>query len=75
MIEINYRKPLNPEREDYIKSCVCECGGKITYREDNGEKSICLTAEFNAWENAIRVAGKLRDSGMYVEGPMDYGVD
>lgn len=73
MIEIYYRKPDDPKRELKIMSCVSDCDGKVTYREDDSVESICLTAEFASWEMAQAACVKLRESGEHVEGPTEYG--
>lgn len=75
MIEVHYQKPESREYEQVISVCASEYDGAITYRENNNEKSICLTIEFPSWKNALDASSKLREAGEYVEGPMDYGGD
>jgi hypothetical protein len=75
MIEVHYRKPVNSTREKAIISWVSRYSGELTFREDDAANSICLTLEFPNWELALEAASKLREAGMHVEGPMDYGDD
>lgn len=73
MIEIFYRKPVDATHEQKIISIVTNHEGSVTYKEDDTQESICLTAEFDSWENAIAATATLRKIGEYVEGPADYG--
>jgi hypothetical protein len=75
MIEVQYRKPADPDRERAIWACVSNYDGEVMYREDDSTESICLTVEFPSWETAQDASSKLRESGEHVEGPMDYGID
>jgi hypothetical protein len=75
MIEIYYRKPASPRREQAIGACVSEFDGKVTYRENDSDNSICVTVEFGSWESAKSAITKLRAAGEHVEGPVDYGDD
>lgn len=73
MIEIYYHKPADSQRESLISKCLADHEGQVTYREDDSDKTICLTAEFTIWENAAAAATALRRAGEHVEGPSDYG--
>ncbi len=75
MIEVYYKKPECVEREREISSCAFKYNGKVTSRESCNSESVCLTIEFPDWKNAEDASSKLRESGEYVEGPMDYGED
>jgi len=77
MFEIVYRKPEDPDRERRISECVSEFGGVVTYREDDWgqlQDAVCLTFEFPNLETPRAAALKVRDSGEFIEGPLqDYG--
>ncbi|HVX12337.1 MAG TPA: hypothetical protein VHC22_14235 [Pirellulales bacterium] len=73
MIEIYYSKPVDSQRETSISERLAGYEGKVTYREDDSHDTICLTAEFNTWENAQAATTALRLAGEHVEGPSDYG--
>ena len=72
MIEIYYRKPDDMARERKITSILADHNGEVTYKETDSGDSICLTAEFDSWENAGVAIAMLRDAGEYVEGPTEY---
>jgi hypothetical protein len=73
MIEVYYKKPESKERERAISSGVSKFHGDMTYREDDGAETICLTFEFPTWKDASNASTHLRRSGEHVEGPTDYG--
>ncbi len=76
MFEVLYKPPSDPEREVVISERVGEFGGWLTYREEPeiaGMGPVCLTYEFNEFEEAEAAASQLRSQGEHVEGPMEYG--
>ena len=73
MIEIYYRKPADSQRETAINECLANHQGKVTYREDDSNETICLTAEFHTRGDAQAASTALRAIGEHVEGPSDYG--
>ena len=76
MFEVLYRSPSDPQREEVISEHVGQFGGRLTYREEPdvvGAGPVCLTYEFNNYQEAQEAASRLRSQGEHVEGPMDYG--
>jgi hypothetical protein len=76
MFEVLYKSPSDPRRESIISESVGKFGGRLTYREEPdgvGAGPICLTYEFNGFEEAQEAAARLRSQGEHVEGPMEYG--
>jgi hypothetical protein len=76
MFEVFYKSPPDPRRELVISERVSQLGGRLTYREEPVEGNsapVCLTYEFNGYEQAEKAALQLRSQGEHVEGPMDYG--
>ncbi len=75
-LEVYYRPPADPNKETALLVCIAELGGRLDYREEpNGKprESICLTYEFDDFDQAAAAAECLRQRGEYVEGPQDYG--
>ena len=75
MIEIYYHKPSDLQREKTINDFLRIHQGKVTYREDGRDETICLTAEFQTREDAQAATAALQEIGEHVEGPSDYGDD
>ena len=73
MVEIYYPKPLNFQRENTIGEVIVKNKGVITYRETDSLDTICITAEFDSWEEAHAASAALRTIGGHVEGPCEYG--
>jgi len=76
MFEVLYKSPPDPEREAVISERAGQFGGRLTYREEPdlvGTGPVCLTYEFNGFQEAEEAASRLRTQGEHVEGPMDYG--
>jgi hypothetical protein len=76
MLELYYKPPADPAKETALLKCVSELGGRLDYREDSDgkpEQSICLTYEFDEFDQAEAAAERLRQQGEHVEGPQDYG--
>jgi|688.fasta_scaffold244707_2 hypothetical protein len=74
MIEIYYPKPVNTQREGSISAHVARHGGRVTFREEDSQDTICLTAEFDSWEAARTASNSLQAAGEHFEGPAEYGV-
>ena len=75
MFEVYYPAPRDKEREDRIKTAVCEFDGTLTFQEESWVSqcpSICLTFEFETLESAEAAIVRLQLLGEYVEGPYDY---
>lgn len=76
MFELYYSPPADPGKETQVTERVCALGGRFDYREEagaEGRSGICLTYEFDTWEQAEQAAAALRRQGEHVEGPVDYG--
>ena len=76
MFEVYYRPPTDPVREERLLEVVRRHGGWLDYREApevDGCHNVCLTYEFDNWDNALTAARQVRDLGEHVEGPGDYG--
>ena len=76
MFEVLYKPPSDQRREAVISERVGQFGGRLTYREEPdlaGVRPVCLTYEFNGYQEAEEAASRLRSQGEHVEGPMDYG--
>ena len=74
MFEIYYAAPANHDKESRITAHVTNFGGRLDYREepDTPERAICLTYEFDNFEQAQLSADGLRQQGEHVEGPSLY---
>ncbi len=76
MLEVYYRPPADAEREAALTAQVMRLGGKLTFREpppEDASGGVCLTYEFDDWNQAGLAAAALRGQGEHVEGPVDYG--
>jgi hypothetical protein len=76
MFEVYYKSPADPKKEAALTESVTRLGGRLGYREDPdeyGTGSICLTYEFDGLDQAEAASKALRQQGMHVEGPVDYG--
>jgi hypothetical protein len=76
MFEVYYRSPPDVCKEEALSARVSSLGGRLTFREVPQEHEmggVCLTYEFDAWEQAEVAAEALRQQGEHVEGPCDYG--
>jgi len=76
MFEVYYQPPVDPEKETALLERVAKLGGRLDYREEpnrHPQGSVCLTYEFDDFEQAATAAECLRQQGEYVEGPQDYG--
>jgi hypothetical protein len=76
MLEVSYRPPADPAKEEAVTGRVVALGGRLDYREEtpvNGRGGICLTYDFDSLDAAANAADLLRRSGEHVEGPVDYG--
>lgn len=76
MFEVLYKSPPDAVREESISESVRPFGGCLTCREEPdvaGVGPVCLTFEFADRRVADQAASRLRASGEYVEGPVDYG--
>ena len=73
MFEVGYSAPANPEKEANITARVSGFGGWLDYHEEpDARQSVCLTPEFNDFEQARLSASDLRGQGEYIEGPSLY---
>ena len=73
MFEVYYSVPANPEKEANITARVSDFGGWLDYREEpDASQSVCLTYEFDDFEQARLSASGLRGQGEYIEGPSLY---
>ena len=75
LFEMLYKSPSDPRREATISERVGPFGGRLTYREEPdviGVGPVCLTYEFNGFQEAEEAATRLRSQGEHVEGPMEY---
>ncbi len=76
MLEVYYTAPADSAREARLLDVIRDFGGWLDYREApevDGSRSICLTYEFDDWDQAIAAADHVRTLGEYVEGPCEYG--
>jgi hypothetical protein len=76
MFEVYYQPPADPRKETALRECIAKFGGHLDYREEsngNPRGNVCLTYEFDDFEQAVTAAECLRQQGEYVEGPQDYG--
>jgi hypothetical protein len=70
IFEVYYKPPTDSKKEAALTESVSKLGGRLDCREDpDGIGSICLTYEFDG----LAQAEALRQQGMLVEGPVDYG--
>ena len=73
-LRVYYEPPTDPKKEEALEQSVLKLGGRLNYREDpDGFGSICVTYEFDGLEQAEAAAVALRQRGVHVEGPVDYG--
>jgi hypothetical protein len=74
IFEVYYKPPPDPKEEAALMESVLKLGGRLDYREDpDGIGGICLTFEFDRLDRADAAAEGLRQQGVHVEGPVDYG--
>jgi hypothetical protein len=76
MFEVYYKPPCDPAKEAALTDRVAALGGRLDFREDADELrvgGVCLSYEFDELEKARKAADELRDLGVHVEGPTDYG--
>ncbi|MCI0354118.1 MAG: hypothetical protein L0099_03625, partial [Acidobacteria bacterium] len=76
MFEVYYRPPIDRQKEDALSARVSSFGGKLGFREpptEDASGSVCLTYEFDDWNQAGLAAAALREKGEHVEGPVEYG--
>lgn len=75
MFEVYCNAPTDSETEAAINFAVTPLGGRLDYREAHGLTAgcICLTYEFDTWEQAELAAQAIRKLGKHVEGPVPYG--
>jgi hypothetical protein len=77
ILEVLYRLPQDLAREARLSGQVTALGGRFDCREESEIpgvcNTVCLTYEFNDWEQAERAAAALRRQGEHVEGPQKYG--
>ncbi|MDW8244737.1 MAG: hypothetical protein RMJ88_16135 [Thermogemmata sp.] len=76
MFEVIYRAPADTEKEKQIASLISSYGGMLDCREEpdlNGINSVVLTYEFQDYDQAYAAASRLREQGLKVDGPYDYG--
>ena len=76
MLEVYYRSPADPDKEETLTQRVAALGGRLDYREtpqSDANGSICLTFEFGRRDEAEAAARALREQGEHVEGPVEYG--
>jgi hypothetical protein len=75
MFEVLYKSPPDSRREAAISERVRSFGGRLTYREEPEkiqEGPVCLTYEFDGFQEADEAATQLRSQGEHVEGPSTY---
>lgn len=72
MIEFYYEKPEDQAREKRLSALAEKYGGRLTFKESGMPNTICLTIEFENWEQAVEVADMLRSGGDHIEGPCSY---
>ena len=79
IIEVYCPHPVDPSHEMGLKEQMTALGGRFHFREENAiaavSEHVCLTFEFNNWEDSDHAAGILRAQGEHVEGPCEYGDD
>lgn len=76
MFEVYYRPPADPQKEAVLTTRVSGLGGRLSYRESpngGGGGGVCLTYEFDDYNQAAVAARVLREQGEHVEGPVEYG--
>lgn len=76
IFEVYYQAPADSKKETALLECISELGGRLDNREGpngNFQGSICLTYEFDNFEQAAVAAERLRQQGEHVEGPQYYG--
>jgi hypothetical protein len=76
MFEVLYKPPADAAKESALAREISALGGRLDYREEPqevGRGGICLTFEFDDLDSAAQAAAKLRERGVTIEGPADYG--
>lgn len=76
MFEVIYRAPTDPQKEKHIDTVISGHGGTLDCREEpepHGPNSVVLTYEFRDYDQAFAAATKLRELGLKIDGPYDYG--
>jgi hypothetical protein len=72
MFELYYTPPYDPDREARLTEQVASVGGRFDFWEEEPGRYICLTYEFDDWEQAEHAADILRQKGESVKGPQQY---
>ena len=76
MVEVYYRGPADPQREEGITLAASKLDGELSCREEEkGRGMICLTLTFPGWEEASAAYAKFSEQGEHVEGPAEYADD
>ncbi len=77
MFEVLYARPADPKREALLTRQVAALGGRLDFWEESEVASacnhVCLTYEFDDWQQAESAAEALRRQGEHVKGPYEYG--
>lgn len=77
MIEVFYHRPQDSLRESRLTELVEALGGRLDFWEESEIPDVCnyvcLTYEFDQWEQAEHAAAELRRQGEHVKGPQVYG--
>jgi hypothetical protein len=77
MFEVFYARPQDPDREARLTEQVAALGGRFDFWEESEIPGVCnyvcLTYEFDHWQQAEHVAEVLRQQGEHVKGPYEYG--
>ena len=75
MIEVFLRDGAGSERSMALELASLQ-SGRLTFEEIGKEgavrSALCLTFEFDSWEQAFSAVQELNARGFYVEGPYDY---
>lgn len=72
MIELYYERPEDPAKEMHAIGLAEQYGGRLTCKETDLPNTLCLTIEFETWDQAVEVADELRAAGVHIEGPCFY---
>jgi hypothetical protein len=75
MIEVFCLEPQDAAREAQFTAIAQTAGGRLDFREVRRSHgtALCLTYDFETLTQAESVAEELRQGGVHVEGPSDYG--
>ncbi len=75
-IEVLYRAPHDPARDERLTRIVRDFGGRPDYLEvpapTDVSQAVCLTYVFDTPAMAENATSALRDQGEHVQGPFTY---